>query len=479
MKQEQGEKDLFSRFRAWFPDQSEERQSFFTKGLVILDTNVLLNLYRMTPTARNQVLGALEKVAENDRLWLPHHAAQEFVRGRKRAVESRNAMLRKALNDVRGHFQAAIAEVVRARRSVQQVIKDTEGGAETRQHLDKLISDRSVSEALQGWRDELVDRLAKLQEVQDIDPDSLGEADPLLERINELLDGRIGEPLSYDETVRLVDHFVAYRCPNKIPPGFEDEGKHEALRGAGDYLLWEQILRHAEGGAPPSRLLLLVTDDQKTDWRAGDRPRPELAQELQGRAGALLHLETTEGFLEGAREHLGVSVSEETYAEVARAAAAEEIEEAVPDDSAAADETGQVGPAWPGTIDEGAAEDHDPGLLVRDALKASGLVTPAARDSVAGDRAFAWWLVEATATVKRRLPGIDEPEVRLPAAVLADDVSQPDGWMRDRLRVGEGIRNVWVVPWLARPLRGLPAPDRNQLRRLAGERLAVDLQAGA
>ncbi len=30
-------KDLFSRFRAWFPDRSEERRSFFANGLVILE----------------------------------------------------------------------------------------------------------------------------------------------------------------------------------------------------------------------------------------------------------------------------------------------------------------------------------------------------------------------------------------------------------------------------------------------------------
>jgi hypothetical protein len=119
-----------------------------------------------------------------------------------------------------------------------------------------------VGEALRGWRDELVARVTGLQEAQDIEPDSLAGGDPVLDRINQLLTGRIGEPLSANDKKRLVDHFVEYRYPNKIPPGFEDMGKKVPLRGAGDYLLWEQVLRHVEGGHTSSRLLLLVSDDQ-------------------------------------------------------------------------------------------------------------------------------------------------------------------------------------------------------------------------
>jgi hypothetical protein len=468
-------KDLFSRFPAWFPDRGEERRRFFTEGVVVLDANVLLRLYRIPPNARSQTIEALQKVADENRLWLPHQACEEFIRGRMAAVESRNAMLRRTLADVRDHFQTAVTRVVQARRLVQQVIEDTQEDDEVHRHLERSITDRTVGDALVGWRDELIAQITGLQEAQDIQPDSLAEGDPLLDRINELLADRIGEPFSANDKKQLVDHFVEYRCPNKIPPGFEDAGKREPLKRAGDYLLWEQILRHAEADTSGSRLLLLVTDDRKSDWRSGGHPHPELAQELAERAGALLLLETTGGFLDGAREYLGVSVSEETYAEVERAAA-EDAEGPSLAEAPEAEDTSEAGAPWPDAVDEKLAEDYDPGPLARDALKAAGFVTQIAKEIVAEDRPFAWWLIEATAAVTRRLPSAAEPEIHLPAIALADDVPQPDGWTRERLRVGEGIRNVWVAPWLARALRSLPAPDRNQLRRLAGERLTVDLR---
>lgn len=49
---------------------------FFREGLVVLDASVLLDLSRITPQARRQVLDALSSVG--GRLWVPHQAAAEF-----------------------------------------------------------------------------------------------------------------------------------------------------------------------------------------------------------------------------------------------------------------------------------------------------------------------------------------------------------------------------------------------------------------
>ncbi len=49
-------------------------------GLVVLDTNVLVNLYRFTEQARDDLLGVLKQL--DGRLWLPHQVLVEFWRNR-------------------------------------------------------------------------------------------------------------------------------------------------------------------------------------------------------------------------------------------------------------------------------------------------------------------------------------------------------------------------------------------------------------
>jgi hypothetical protein len=467
LTQEESSKDLFARFRAWFPDSTEDPRRFFTDGLVVVDANVLLGLYRIAPTARDQVLDALERVADDGRLWLPYQAGLEFVRNRRTAVIDRIDRFQRALGEVRRRFDTAVTGVVAARRLVQQLVWDSERDAVAREDLEKLIAEPAVREALKVWRGELVTRVKALQDAHDIDPDSLRESDPVLDRINVLLQGRIGQPLPYDEMPNLVQHFAEFRSPNQIPPGFEDsvdKGTH--LLAAGDYLLWEEICRKAKQDPPPSRLVLLVTDDQKVDWRGADgQPRAELVDELWARSEVLLRMEPVEGFLEGAKEFLGVTVSKDTYAEVARAAV-EDTEEPSPSEvtEPIQEEATAEGPVLPGTITEDNAELVDPGPLAVRAFRASGLVTPAARSAVAEDRLFAWWLFGTTAVQGLRHVEVEEPVVKLPFAVESAEPPAA-GWEQERLRVSDGVRNVWLAPWLVRLLRTLPAPDRTYLRR--------------
>src|SRR5438105_2793430 len=51
-------------------------RSLLTSGLIVLDTNVLLNLYRYHQQTRRELLDVLAKVG--DHLWIPHHVMVEF-----------------------------------------------------------------------------------------------------------------------------------------------------------------------------------------------------------------------------------------------------------------------------------------------------------------------------------------------------------------------------------------------------------------
>lgn len=90
---------MLRRFRAWLaPGQEtaygQKRSMFFSRAMVVLDANVLLDLYRYTQDARVQVLAALRLIADQQRLWLPHQVGLEFVRNRANAVKDRQRNLR-------------------------------------------------------------------------------------------------------------------------------------------------------------------------------------------------------------------------------------------------------------------------------------------------------------------------------------------------------------------------------------------------
>ncbi|MGH3622331.1 MAG: PIN-like domain-containing protein [Sciscionella sp.] len=477
MSQGDQSKDLFSRFRPWFAGQHDKRRTFFTDGLVVLDANILLNLYRIRPSARDDVLSVLQRFADESRLWVPHQAALEFVRNREPTVVGRFDNIARTRRDVTAKFEAAVLAVVRARDQVKNVVWDFERDPAAKQDVEDSVQEADIRRALKPWRDDLEARLGALRDEHDIDPASFRRSDSLLDRINTLLADRIGDALPPGEAPELVRHFVEYRSPNLIPPGFADSTtKGTSAQDAGDYLLWEEVVRHAKENPPSSRLILLVTDDQKNDWcdRNG-MALPELADELRQRADVLLRLEGMDDFLQGTKDFLGIAVSAATYTEVAEAAAAEADAETLPVEETSPDERAEHEPAsLPEVVDATNAPSIDPSRFLRGAVAASGLLTPAGKDAAAQDRRFAWWLVGVTVALEMRRAEASEPAVHIQPADFGDEPPEP-GWERERLRVNEGLHYVWVAPWLARLFGSLPAPDPTMLRRLAGRALTLQL----
>ena len=71
-------------FRGYYRPTQEEFDQLWSQGLVALDANVLLNLYRYSPTARHDLIQVLTDYA--DRLWLPLQAAGEYQKNRLKVM---------------------------------------------------------------------------------------------------------------------------------------------------------------------------------------------------------------------------------------------------------------------------------------------------------------------------------------------------------------------------------------------------------
>lgn len=67
--------NLTDGFDQYYRPDSEREKRAFDGGLIVLDANVLLHVLRYSPTAREELLGVIEVVA--DRCLIPHQVDEE------------------------------------------------------------------------------------------------------------------------------------------------------------------------------------------------------------------------------------------------------------------------------------------------------------------------------------------------------------------------------------------------------------------
>jgi hypothetical protein len=103
---------LAGAFRAWWAKEEPEPGPFIRDGVIVLDANVLLHLYRVTPTAREQIFATLSEL--QNRLWIPHQAALEFHRNRTDVVLSRLNQFREVRQVLKEAASRAVGEVRKA-----------------------------------------------------------------------------------------------------------------------------------------------------------------------------------------------------------------------------------------------------------------------------------------------------------------------------------------------------------------------------
>ncbi|MFD7750631.1 PIN-like domain-containing protein [Streptomyces sp. NPDC059757] len=309
-------------YRAWLDvADHNDRESYFRSGLIVLDTNVLHSLYEYTPSAREEILNALERVAPN--LWLPYQVGLEFVRGRHRVIAKRSKALSDASDQINQKFNEARQAIMGASAIVKNLLARYTQNSEARTHIEDEITQQNFDNLVADWRRTLTAYARTIKEEHDIALKSLTENDPILPRVASLYGERIASAPAMETLRRRVEEASAFRFPNKIPPGFMDE-KPTPMDTAGDFLIWEEVVEQAATLQQPRRLLF-VSADAKDDWyepaepgrRA--RPWPLLIDELKTRADASLRIESPNEFFQGVRDFLDVEIADQTTREIDRA----------------------------------------------------------------------------------------------------------------------------------------------------------------
>ena len=231
-------------------------------ALVVVDTNVLLDLYRYVSSPREALLDALRSLG--DRIFIPYQVSVEFWRGREGALSDSAIRRPKALDDLSAAQDSAVQVF---NEWANRVALDE--GTRRDAHAALANAFEQVTRTIEGL-------VGPERAMRVVDTSS----DSILEEIIALCDGKVGvAPEAQVIETRTKEGMR--RAAAGEPPGYKDK-KKEPVRVVGDYLLWCEAMDAAtERGAD----LILVTRDTKEDWWkivSGEPvgPRIELLEEF-------------------------------------------------------------------------------------------------------------------------------------------------------------------------------------------------------
>lgn len=280
-------------FPGHFANDPQLIRSLWEDGLVVVDANVLLGLYRYSDGTRSAFLEVFNKL--KDRLWISNQVAKEYLKNRL-----------KVISDQAKTYDAAIQGLLVLRGDFEN----------PKQH--PFVSLEVLGDCTRSF-DVIIGELRSNKELHD----SKINNDDIKESVSKIFEGKVGVPYSQDKLEEIIKD-GAERYANKIPPGFKDMAKsgggslEERLAPYGDYIGWLQLLDKAKAD---NLSVIFVTGDNKEDWwlkKSGRTigPLPELIEEFISVTSKQFYMYLPERFLQQAGEYLKQEISEQAVDEV-------------------------------------------------------------------------------------------------------------------------------------------------------------------
>lgn len=284
-------KDIFP---GHFKPTDEDYREIWDSCLFVLDTNTLVNLYRYSEPAKQDVIKILHKI--QDRLWMPYQVAEEYLETRLNEISNQSK-----------EYDNTEKEIRKLKQSLESSSKHPFISQETLESAD-LIFEKIVTE------------MKSNQEKHD----SRFHVDDIQNQLLDIFSNNIGPQFEKSELEEIFEQ-GSKRYKEQIPPGFKDQGKNpnpesfkDKCRVYGDLIIWMEIIRKAKEKNVP---IIFVTDDQKSDWwhRVNGKtisPRPELVKEFQTETSQKILLYVASSFIEHAADKFDEPVNEYVVNEI-------------------------------------------------------------------------------------------------------------------------------------------------------------------
>ena len=243
-----------------------------TNGIVVLDTNVYLNIYDRSPEFSGFSIEVLNSI--KDTVYLPQIVKNEFLKNHRECFNRQKKKVEKACEKLSVLLDSTIQKV-NNQCSVIKSFQFPDIDDIQRRIIEKITDAQRVSKDYAEEHDVL-----KL--VNDVNL----KKDFVFDLVQWLIDNKhtMGELSIYDQYA--LAPIADKRFENKMPPGYKDEKKDYELGKYGDFFVWEQTIRFAKQNNLP---VIYVTDDKKADWHENQNGtavfHPKLYDEFNLRVG--------------------------------------------------------------------------------------------------------------------------------------------------------------------------------------------------
>ncbi len=281
-------------FSWYFKPDADEVDQIWKNGILTVDANVLLDLYRYHESTRSSLLESMHN--HEGELWLSRQAAEEFFRNRHKVIVSSHKT-----------FKDAKDEIEKLRGSIESTVSQLKG--------NRIIPANVADQMLEEISPSIDKAQERVDEAKKNHPNFLSD-DGVLEKVASLFEGAIGNPFPEDQ-LAIITTEAEERKSKKIPPGYLDDDK-DGDRPYGDYFLWRQILDYSKEKSKP---ILFVTSERKDDWwekLSGKTtgPRIELLREATEYTGQRILIYQTDRFLEFSSQRKGQDVDTDAVEEI-------------------------------------------------------------------------------------------------------------------------------------------------------------------
>ncbi len=217
--------------------------------IVVLDTNVLLNIYRYSPEFSDFAFECLKAI--KDYIVLPATVRLEYGKHCRGEFSKMERRIEEACKETAKQIEAAKSRIIGFCHGLERLqfqdVEDLKAGlSEKMDAANAVLANFFENHAALG----LIQR-------------AWAGTDYLLGFIEEIDSaGKIMSPPSQEDIYRWCEEGEK-RYKTETPPGFKDAKNKDGVRKYSDLILWQEILRYARNQAVN---VVFITDDVKADW---------------------------------------------------------------------------------------------------------------------------------------------------------------------------------------------------------------------
>lgn len=233
------------------------------RHLIILDTNIFLELYRQPANISLDVIKALKQVIDN--LFIPRQVYDEYLRNYQAVCGGEKKK-----------YQKVSKELSESTRKLQDDILTKINEYRKHNYTDISQLQNDLNEKISNIQDIIKTFEKEHQDEKQLSLDFLNN-----DKVKEFVDfldssGKIEKPLQFSKKLSILQEGQV-RFDNLIPPGYMDCKKDGADK-FGDLFVWKSIMKVAK---ERNSNILFVCNDIKEDWwdKEGEVPK-ELRKEL-------------------------------------------------------------------------------------------------------------------------------------------------------------------------------------------------------